>query len=427
MSAHGEKTLIQHLTEFDSLVVIAQEGMDIEVVPTVELREMVEFSIDYYYASGCTAAPSITMLAERFCDLLEECNIDIEEAPEDTIEWAIDDLRAGYAHLSGQTFVKDLAIKLAEASPEQKLEVLQAGIDDLLTITTKLEDKSFKVDMRDIAADRLRAYDARTENRGMVRGSRIGFDDIDAYLKGIHPGEVGVFAAGPKVGKSYLMAYIALQEWLAGRTPVLYTLENGVEMTVDRLACLYTGVSSRDWMHGTCTATERALMAEAVEQFTSMDNPLWVLKPDRDHRKVGQMVREAQVRGCDTLLIDQLTFVDLPSPRAPKTERIGQALHELHDLVSTGRKRIPCLLAHQINREGVNAAAKDGRLYMHHMAESAEVERTADHVFGLYAGEEDKRAQRIKIQLLASRREVERTWQMKWDVNHGIFAVTGVL
>jgi hypothetical protein len=78
-------------------------------------------------------------------------------------------------------------------------------------------------------------------------------------------------------------------------------------------------------------------------------------------------------------------------------------------------------LAHQINREGVKAADKVGHLEMYHLADSSEVERTADWVFGLYASRADKASKRAKFQVLAARRASNKQWNMRWDVDLGDF------
>src|SRR5690606_32069603 len=104
--------------------------------------------------------------------------------------------------------------------------------------------------------------------------------------------------------------------------------------------------------------------------------PFWILQPEMGQRTIQHMVRRAETLG-DAVIIDQLTFVE-PNPgteRLSRTEQVGRILHMFKALISG---RMPGLLAHQINREGQKAAEKLGRLEMYHLAESAEVERTAD-------------------------------------------------
>jgi hypothetical protein len=83
------------------------------------------------------------------------------------------------------------------------------------------------------------------------------------------------------------------------------------------------------------------------------------------------------------------------------------------------------LLAHQINREGIKAAEKDGELHMTHLAESAEVERTADWVFGLYQTESHRLAQTASLKILAARRVEPKEWTITWRPASGFVTVLG--
>jgi hypothetical protein len=138
------------------------------------------------------------------------------------------------------------------------------------------------------------------------------------------------------------------------------------------------------------------------------------------------MVREARMRGADSIAIDQLTFVEPGSTKNRQGwEIIGDIMHDLKTGISTGRDKLPCLLAHQINREGVKAAEKTGHLEMHMLAGSSEVERTADWVFGLYRNSEDRIAEIAKFQVLASRREDVNAWLLAYSPATGMIQTMG--
>jgi hypothetical protein len=172
-------------------------------------------------------------------------------------------------------------------------------------------------------------------------------------------------------------------------------------------------------LQGTCSDEEIERVREFHRRMQDDNHPLWVLKPDLGQRNMQYMVREALLRGADSIIIDQLTYVEFPNPNKPRTERIGEGLHTLAGLVSTGRNRVPVMVMHQISREGVKAADKDGRLKMEHMAESAEVERTGHWVFGLYRSAGQRPANRASMSLLAARREDNNSWELEWNLNMG--------
>jgi hypothetical protein len=98
-------------------------------------------------------------------------------------------------------------------------------------------------------------------------------------------------------------------------------------------------------------------------------------------------------------------------------------MHDLKELISSGGSPIPCMLAHQINREGIKKAEQSDHLEMYMLADSSEAERTADWVFGLYASQVEKISGRAKLQILASRREVVKNWMITWRPGVGLSRV----
>jgi hypothetical protein len=98
-------------------------------------------------------------------------------------------------------------------------------------------------------------------------------------------------------------------------------------------------------------------------------------------------------------------------------------MHTLKAMVSTGRDRLPVLLAHQATREGLKLAQKLGRLELWHLAESSEVEKTADWVFALYQSQDQRKARLALLQTLAARREDLKHFLLQWEINTGTVIV----
>src|SRR5690606_18761438 len=131
------------------------------------------------------------------------------------------------------------------------------------------------------------------------------------------------------------------------------------------------------------------------------------------------LVRQAQIYGVDSLLIDQLTFLEPEDERAPRHLQNREMTHTLKSMISSARKTMPCILAHQINRESVKNSEKGGHLEMYHLAESSEVERTADWVFGIHRSRVEVESLRAKFQTLAARREANRHFMLGWSIDTG--------
>lgn len=429
MSARGERTLFQHLLEAESLETISFEMAYEEVLPTETLRPIVRWAIEYFYRSGCREAPSLEALravevgGSNYGNLLDDHEIPMGEDPEDTVEWAIDDLKSSYIHKIVATFNKRLATDMAAAQSDERIDVVSAYATELVGLSVSLASRATHAEIRTAMPDRLIAYEGRKEHQGVYRGLTFGMPEIDSHILGIDDGELCIVAAPPKAGKSFMAAWVAYQEWKAGRSPLLFTLENSVDVMLDRIACMACSVSYGLWQTGGLLPEHEAKVRDWMADLPKAEATIYIVQPALGQRSIEHLVREAQLRDSDSLLIDQLTFVELPNPNKPKNERMGEALHTLAGMIGTGRRRLPTVLLHQINREGVKLAQKTGHLEMFHMADAAEVERTAHMVFGLYATPDDVQIRQIKLQMLAARRVPLKNWQLFWAPEVGGISV----
>jgi replicative DNA helicase len=402
---------------------VVREGLEVDLLPTEELRRVYLFALDYYFRSGQTKAPSVAVLQTEYGDALEDNEINMEEEPDESVEWALDDLKGTYLYNAVGNFNKRFVSSMAKTDSSERATVIDAYCGELVGMAMRVQRRDQFVHVHDGSMRTLAAYDERKASQSAIRGMTFGLPMIDAYTHGIHDSELAVLAAGPKVGKSYFLCMAALHQWREGKSVAFFSLENPIQTMLDRIACLATGVPSRKWQHGQCSPEEEDRVVTWVEEVQRSSNPLWICQPDLGRRSFEAMVHDAQVRDSNVVLVDQLTYVELADPRKPKHERIGDALHRLHDMLGSGRSRMPCLLAHQINREGVKAAAKLGYLQMEHLADSAEVERTADWVFGLYRSQEERVTERAKFQTLAARRDDPKHFQMIWNIDASFVAV----
>lgn len=420
MTTRAEDVLFASLTDIEALETVAKFGLDPEVVPTESVRPMVAWAIEYYFDSGRRQAPSREMLLLNWGQVLEDQEIELidEDLEIDTITSAIDALVDHSAHAQWQTFFKEAAKQMAEAPPTTKVEVMTRVSNELFEVTSRLQDRSRYVDAETGVAQSLFDYRIRAEEPDALRGCAFGWDAIDEHVHGIHRGELAVMAAGPKVGKSYWLCRIALHNFMErGQRVSLATLENTVEMTMDRMVCLHLGIDPKKWQRGKCTPEEIAMVEHYLhEVLPGREGDLHIFMPGRGQRTPERLAREARMRGSDILLVDQLTHVEHPNPgRKVRHELFSENIHEFSDLAKTGRDWLSIVVAHQINRTGIEAAKKQDYLEMQHMAESSGVERAVDWAFGLWQNADERTANVARFQVLAGRRDDNAAWRIAWN------------
>lgn len=425
MSNTAETSLLAALFDTDSLESLVREGLPPECIPTEALRPVVSWATDRFFESGRVQAPSRDALLEVWETQLQDANLEVpgENEQVDNIEWAIDHLKSQYVYYTYQQWQKNSAMEMAAATSTDRVDILNNQIGVLMNMSLKMQPRHRSVDFADSFAQSFDDYQGRESAKQASRGLTFGIPMIDEHTFGIHAGELAVVAAPPKTGKSYFLNYVALREAQNGRRVALFTLENSVEMTIDRLVCFALGINSRDWQRGKLSAEDK----ERVRWYQNDELPLLkdnlrIISPEPGRRSPESMYREAQTIGAESMIVDQLTFVEHPQPNANRSRHvvIGDLMRDFKQLISTGRDQMPCILAHQINREGVKAAEKTGKFEMYMLAEGAEVERASDWVFSLYQSNMQREVFQATFQILASRREDVKAWEMDWRTPQGI-------
>ncbi|WP_428957805.1 DnaB-like helicase C-terminal domain-containing protein [Streptomyces sp. cg35] len=420
MSTHAEATLYASLTDVDALEQLADIGLAAECIPMTGMRDVVAYAVDYFYRSGRTKAPSRELLIEHWGHRLEQCQVELpdEDVQADEVFAAIDYLQSQHVLAETQRLLREIAVGTAQAEPHERVEAVHEAAQAFHDLSMAVRDRSSEVEGIQGLQDSLARYDQRAAAPRVITGMSLGIDAVDQHTLGIHGGEICTWAAPPKGAKSWTSTHVAHTEWKADREVVLYTLENAVDMSYDRLACQICCVDYRDYQKGTCTPED----VDRVRTWLSMNaddlrEGLHILSPDTGMRTPSALIRQAQSYGAKSIIIDQLSHIEHPSPndRRPKHEKIADIMSELAALITTGRYTPPLFLCAQINREGVAAAAKAGRLELQHLAESASIERYSSWVFGLMRSDTEIAAGMATLQMLASRRMDLLNWRMAWE------------
>jgi hypothetical protein len=424
-----ERAVLQNMMLPAGLARVVEMDLPSEVFPTEALRPVYEFMIDYWHEDGHEGPPSVEAVMLHHSNTLAEEQLDLTIEPDDSLAWGLQAMQGAFIQGKIQVWIRDFATGIMPTDNNDVLTAaprLNAAIEDLMQLQSTFTTRSEQVDIRTAMQGQLDAYLARaasTEDHS-IRGARFGMREIDDFIGGVRPSELAILAAPPKTGKSFALLWGAYMTWLAGGTPVLITLENSVEMTLERLACMVCEVDSRRWERGQCTPEEVAKVEAWIRDFlTDAERPLHIIQPEPGKRTMEQLIRRARSLG-DSIWIDQLTFVEITKgdERRPRHEQIRSMLHDGKSLISTG-VRLPLVIAHQINREGVAHARKQGYLLMEHLAEGSEVERTADYVFGLWQAIALREVGRAWWQMLAARRKDLMHWEIGWRPHVGEIGV----
>jgi replicative DNA helicase len=425
---HAEEVLLAHLGDVDSLDYLAREGFlhdtVLEIIPTELVRVLLLWALDYYYTNGRKVAPTGDAIKETWATELEQAEITLDVDTEtDSIEWAVEWLRNNYASWRAQEFAKSFVTSVVKADPTSRVLVIQEGARDLYRMSQALVSRRQEIDAWEGMTESIRQHDLRAEDGHTEMGLTFGWPLFDKHTFGIHPGELAVVAAGSGVGKSWIMGHATLEEWERNRRTVLITLENDLPMTCDRLVCMKARVNYERWQRGEADEGDRQRVDLVMQKMEAIENRPIIIMPERGERTVISMVRKALAEGAQSIIIDQLSHIDPGRNIRERREQVSTIVRDLKALVNEGSEQLSCLLAHQVSREGKRNAAKSGRYVMEDLAETAEVERSADFVFTVYQSEEDRVLQQAILDTLKFRRGILKTWEMAYRLDIGDIAV----
>lgn len=427
---HAEQTLLQHLSNADSLDYLAREGMltaaGREVIPTEFVERLTGWALEAFFASGRTVAPSVDAIRATWADLLEQHEASIDDTTEpDSVQWAVADLRSNYARVQGEQFVSEFAQAIVAADGPDRVEVWGKFTDRMFTIHQSLVSRRNEMTGADGVADAIHRLGERIATGHITRGITIGIPEVDAHSFGTHPGEITTIGGAPGAGKSWLAGFIALANWQAGRRVLLVTLENDVPMSYDRLCCMARGIDYNRWQRGEVTSEQKESVLHLYEQMADSEVQPVFAQLDLSQRTSSGIIRKAQLDGADGVIIDQLNFLHAEDTRrqAKRYEQVGEIMHRLKQLANEGAVRLPVVLLSQFNRDGVKAARKNGKYHMDDFADASSVEQTSDTAWAIYQTADDVFNHEAKLQQLKSRRTVLRDFDLLWRPEIGLIRV----
>jgi hypothetical protein len=425
---HPEQVLLEHLNDPESLDYLSQEGfhqsVSLAVVPTELVRKITGWAISYYWENGRKVGPSHEATKETWGDQMEAMEIAFGDPTDeiDSIEWAVQALRSQYAVSQSQKLNREMATRVARADQTGKVEAIIDGAREFHRLVQALSSRRDESEAGlAFEAAVLRHEDRRVSGHHQ-HGLTLGMDLIDNHTLGVHPGELAAFAMTTGGGKSWIAGKVLLNEWRRGRRAVLVTLENDLEMTSDRLACMYAHVDYTRWQRGEAKDDEVFRVLEAAEQLKASEHQPVITMIQANERDPLSIVRRAHTLGAESLIVDQLSHIE-SVPGTKSRERHQQVAEIMRELKAQIRDdavgRLPCLLLAQINRAGRDAARKSGRYELEHLGLSTEVENTVDHLWAGYQSADHEVLQRAVWQFLKFRRGPKVDFDMRWRLDVG--------
>lgn len=230
----------------------------------------------------------------------------------------------------------------------------------------------------------------RSSSDGGVAGMPTHLADLDAIINGLHPGQLIVLAARPKMGKTTLAQNIAEYVALVHQKPVaVFSFEMRPEELGDRMLASLGDIDAERIRRGTLDDADWTSAAAAIMRLRS--SRIFVTRPRsaRVEHVCAQARRQHARTPLGLVVIDYLQLMGTGSEN--RAQGIGDITRALKLLAV--ELNVPVILISQLNRE--LEKRPDKRPIPADLRDSGSIEQDADVVIFIYRDEVYDRTSRF--------------------------------
>jgi len=406
-----EKSLVRHFANLDSFNEIWNKGIRSEHFFDDGVRELFDYSLDYYIRSEFKSTVDQDFLETKFADYFVR-----NEWPEEEylVGVLIEEMMTKYRKATTQSVLLKAATAL-ESDPE-------AGIALALNSLSKIQNDTSTRERLEVYGE---GYDRRVNNyleevanpTRDKKGIYLGWDELNDHMYGIQKGELAVVVGIPNVGKSWVGSVIALEAARRKNKVYFASLELRKELTLMRLDCLASGVPYSRYERGQLTPNELRRLKEAREEIMEFGEYLMIDSPARkNERSVLELYSKAKHWGADMVVGDQLSWVTTEKSYGSSSNVQSLQMAEvITDIASTNREMgMASVWLAQFNREAMKN--KKGRGGLGNIGLSSQIEQIVDMAIGIGATREMKQQEALVMDIMKSRRSDLKSWMMGFEL-----------
>ena len=406
-----EKSMVRHFVKLESFDDIWAKGIRSEHFFDDGVRELFDYSVDYYIRSEFKQTVDRDFIETKFEDYFAR-----NEWPEEEylVGVLIEELITKYRKASTQSALLKAANAL-EDDPE-------VGISMALTSLSKIQSDTSTRERIEIYGDgydrRVNDYMDEVSNPTKdKKGIYLGWDALNDHMYGIQKGELAVVVGIPNVGKSWVGSVIALEAARRKNKDYFASLELRKELTLMRLDCLVSGVPYARYERGQLTPNELKRLKEAREEVMEFGEYLLIDSPSRkSERSVMELYSKAKHWGADIIVGDQLSWISTEKSYGSASNfQTLQMSEVITDVASTNREMgMASVWLAQFNREAMKN--KKGRGGLANIGLSSQIEQIVDMAIGIGATKEMKQQEALVMDILKSRRSDLKSWMMGFEL-----------
>jgi|GEM_PF-7127151 len=304
-------------------------------------------------------------------------------------------------------------------NPEEALARLKkvvGDVDKARRASTDLED------MVTTTEERWGQYQY-LQNRGSeLTGYPLPWPTFNKATLGVNPGELWVFVARLKTGKTFMLSHLAAWFWKQ-KLPVLYvSMEMSVRRIAARVDAMLFGQPYGDLLRGRLTTAESTAYRAGLVEMSKSEVPFWVVGR-------GTVNRMSDVEMLITDLKPKVVLIDAiyrmranyrSAKGSQRWERVGDVINDCQALGLA--RNVPLLVSTQYNRQlGKNKLKGQAE----QIGLSYEIPQNADVVISLTRDLELEAQKRMRLEIIEGRDARPVAIMTHWDLETIVFTEIG--
>ena len=297
---------------------------------------------------------------------------------------------SSYAEIVSQNAVRRRLIKASA-------DINSLAFDENLTVPQLLgqseaelfsvSDSSLKQDLTSISDILDTSFDRINDlyvNKGVLRGVKTGYRDLDNMTAGLQRSDLIILAARPAMGKTTLVTNLAYNvATIEKKTVLIFSLEMSKEQLIDRMLADEAGVDSWNIRTGNLSEEDFAKLAEASGEMA--EAPIFI--DDTPGVSVLEMRTKARRAAHDgelgLIIIDYLQLMQGSGSAQSNSNRVQEVSEISRGLKLLARElNVPVIALSQLSRSVENRSPQIPQLA--DLRESGSIEQDADIVMFIY-------------------------------------------
>lgn len=277
-------------------------------------------------------------------EMFDEAGFPLGRATTQPVSYYVERLRQRHLYKRINDRFSDLSTAMHARQMDTVLDVLR----QMLASTVSHSNNSVST-LASLATDVRNDYLLAKEFPGL-RGITTGWGILDAVTLGWQPTDVVVIAGRTGMGKSWVLAKMAYEAWIAGATPLVVTMEMGQLQFARRFVGIHSGINPGFIRAGELSHFGEAQLDAKVQQLVDGASNFHLMAGDFS-KKVTAVEAMIEELNPTVAFIDAAYLLSTEGAKKgyiTKWESIANVMAELKTVAI--RKGIPIVLTVQMNR-----------------------------------------------------------------------------